>query len=314
MIELNCETDFVAKNEDFQTLADKILRRRGRPRSLLILPRSRRPRSTVGTVDEAVLALSARIGEKLELRRVVQLDGQVALYLHRRSVRPAAASACSSHTTATDAEAARGAAMQIAALRPRYLTREDVPADVVENERRIAEANAREEGKPEQALAAIVEGRLNGFYKDDVLLEQASVHEPKKTVKALLDEAGVTVTGSPASRSARPDRRRPAVDATGPCDGGAAGSDRGSHGGARRSRRARRVLLKLGGEMFGGGAVGVDPDVVAGRGPADRRGRQRRRRRSRSSSAAATSSAAPSCPSAAWTAPAPTTWACSAPS
>jgi elongation factor Ts len=83
--------------------------------------------------------------------------------------------------------------MHIAAARPSYTTRDEVPAEVLENERRIAEATAREEGKPEQVLTRIVDGRINGFYKDVVLLEQPSVQEPKKTVKALLDEAGVTV-------------------------------------------------------------------------------------------------------------------------
>jgi elongation factor Ts len=83
--------------------------------------------------------------------------------------------------------------MQIAAMRPQYVSRDEVPADVVENERRIAEATAREEGKPEQALPKITEGRVNGFFKDVVLLEQASVQDNKKTVQALLDEAGVTV-------------------------------------------------------------------------------------------------------------------------
>jgi elongation factor Ts len=79
-------------------------------------------------------------------------------------------------------------------MRPKYLTRDDVPADVVENERRIAEATAREEGKPEQALPRIVEGRVSGFFKDNVLLDQAAVQDAKKTVKALLEEAGVTIT------------------------------------------------------------------------------------------------------------------------
>ena len=84
--------------------------------------------------------------------------------------------------------------MQIAAMRPQYVTRDEVPADVVAKEREIAEATAREEGKPEQALPRIIEGRVNGFFKDVVLLEQPSVKEHKKTVKAVLDEAGVTVT------------------------------------------------------------------------------------------------------------------------
>jgi elongation factor Ts len=83
--------------------------------------------------------------------------------------------------------------MQAAAMRPLYTTRDEVPAETVENEKRIAEATAREEGKPEQALPKIVEGRVNGFFKDVVLLEQASVQESKKSVKAVLDEAGVTV-------------------------------------------------------------------------------------------------------------------------
>ncbi len=92
-----------------------------------------------------------------------------------------------------DAAAARAAAMQIAAMKAQYLTRDEVPADVVASERSIAEQKTREEGKPEQAIAKIVEGRLGGFYKEIVLLEQESVSEAKKSVKTVLDEAGTTV-------------------------------------------------------------------------------------------------------------------------
>jgi elongation factor Ts len=84
--------------------------------------------------------------------------------------------------------------MQVAALRARWLSREDVPADIVEGERRVFEEKTRAEGKPEQAVAKIVEGRLGGFYKDNVLLEQESVRESGKSVKQVLDAAGVTVT------------------------------------------------------------------------------------------------------------------------
>jgi elongation factor Ts len=84
--------------------------------------------------------------------------------------------------------------MQIAAMRPQFVTRAEVPGDVIQNEQRIAEATAREEGKPEQALAKIVEGRVNSFFKDTVLLEQPAVQDLKRTVGALLAEAGVTVT------------------------------------------------------------------------------------------------------------------------
>jgi elongation factor Ts len=91
-------------------------------------------------------------------------------------------------------EAARGAAMQIAAMRPRFLTRDEVPAEVIETERRVAEAKAIEDGKPEAALPKIIEGTVNGYFKTNVLLEQESVQESKKSVKAVLDASGTTVT------------------------------------------------------------------------------------------------------------------------
>ena len=121
----------------------------------------------------------------------------MALYLHRRSADlPPAIGVLVAYDGARRRQRPRPPAASrctIAAARPQYITRDEVPADVLENERRIAEATAREEGKPEQVLARIVEGRVNGFFKDVVLLEQPSVQDPKKTVKALLDEAGVTV-------------------------------------------------------------------------------------------------------------------------
>ena len=90
-------------------------------------------------------------------------------------------------------EGAKGAARQIAAMRPQYLTRDEVPADVVAKEREIAEATSREEGKPEQAIPKITDGRVNAYFKDVVLLEQPSVTESKKTVQAVLEEAATTV-------------------------------------------------------------------------------------------------------------------------
>ena len=192
MVELNSETDFVAKSADFQALAEKVLRVAvdQKPADVDALKKAS---LDGGTVDDAIQALSARIGEKLELRRYIHVDGPVALYLHRRDPDlPPAIGALVAYE-GTDTDLAKGVAMHIAAARPSYLTREEVPGDVLENERRIAEATAREEGKPEQVLPRIVEGRINGFYKDVVLLEQPSVQEPKKTVKALLDAAGVTV-------------------------------------------------------------------------------------------------------------------------
>ena len=126
--------------------------------------------------------------------RVVVFDGQVASYMHRRASDLPPQIGVLVQFDGGDVEAARGAAMQIASLRASYLSRDDVPPDIVENERRIAEATAREEGKPEAALLKIVEGRLNGFFKDVALLEQPYVRDNKKTVRQMLDDAGVTVT------------------------------------------------------------------------------------------------------------------------
>lgn len=196
MIEINCETDFVAKNDEFQALAEKIVTAaaEAKPADLEAL---KAVEVDGKTVDTLVQELSAKIGEKLELRRLAVFDGPVAVYLHKRaSDLPPAVGVLVEYSGEGDAaaEAARAAAMQVAALKAKYLSRDEVPADTVENERRIAEETAKNEGKPEAALPKIVEGRLNGFFKDVVLLEQASVTDSKKTVKALLDDAGATVS------------------------------------------------------------------------------------------------------------------------
>ena len=197
MIELACETDFVAKNAEFQKLAADIVAVAAADKlgdvDALYAARLADGR----TVSEAVEATNAVIGEKLELRRAVYFDGAVSTYLHKRaSDLPAQVGVLVEYAGGGDAAeaTARGAAMQIAAMRPRFVTRDEVPADTVEDERRIAEATAREEGKPEQALPKIVEGRLNGFFKDTVLVDQPSVQDMKKSVGALLSEAGITVT------------------------------------------------------------------------------------------------------------------------
>jgi len=193
LVELNCETDFVAKNEQFQELAraiaDVAAQLRPADREALLAATL----DSGQAVGEAIDALAVVIGEKLELGRVTVLDAPVAVYLHRRaSDLPPAVGVLVAYDGGDD-DAARTAAMQIAAMRPEYVSRDDVPADVVENERRIAEATAREEGKPEAALPKIVDGRVQGFFKQVVLLEQPSVTDNKKSVGQQLQEAGVTV-------------------------------------------------------------------------------------------------------------------------
>ena len=191
LVELKSETDFVAKNEDFIAKAQQIaeVANEVKASDTAALKAAELDGKTVGEVVEQ---LAITIGEKIELGRVAYFEGPVVTYLHRRAADlPPAVGVLVSYDG--DADAARGAAMQVAAMRPQYLARDEVPADVVAKEREIAEATSREEGKPEQAIAKITEGRLNGFFKDVVLLEQPSVTENKKTVQAVLKDAGTTV-------------------------------------------------------------------------------------------------------------------------
>jgi elongation factor Ts len=197
LLELNCETDFVAKNADFVALAQQLVEHGEQAgvtdaESLLA--------STLAdgrTVADTIHEQSAKIGEKLVLSRFAKLDGVVAVYLHRKAQDlPPQVGVLVEYAGKTDEAAdadARGVAMQIAAMRPKFLNRDEVPAETVESERRIAEQTAREEGKPEAAMPKIIEGRVNAFFKDFVLLEQASVTDNKKTVKQILAEAGIEV-------------------------------------------------------------------------------------------------------------------------
>jgi elongation factor Ts len=192
LVELNSETDFVAKNEEFVAVAQQIAEAANGAKAgdADALKAVKLGDSTVG---ETVDGLAVKIGEKIELGRVVYFDGPVATYMHRRAADLPPAVGVLVEYDGDDQDAARGAAMQVAAMRPQYVSRDEVPADVVAKEREIAEATAREEGKPEQALPKIIEGRVNGFFKDVALLDQPSVQDSKKSVKAVLDEAGVRV-------------------------------------------------------------------------------------------------------------------------
>jgi elongation factor Ts len=194
IIELASETDFVAKNEQFQTLAADIVAHFAGSSATDVESLKGEMLKDGKTVEENIQNLAAVIGEKLELRRAAKLDGQVATYLHRKASDLPPQVGVLVQFSGDDTEAARGAAMQVAAMRPKYLTRDDVPAEVIEGERRVAEEKTRAEGKPEQAIAKIVEGRVNAALKDLTLLEQASVQDEKKTVKQVLEAAGVAVT------------------------------------------------------------------------------------------------------------------------
>jgi elongation factor Ts len=196
LLELACETDFVAKSERFQELAQEIVQHIAatRPADVPALLAS-----TLGgsTVQEVVDEANAALGEKIEVRRFAAFDdGFVAVYLHKTSpdLPPQVGVLVELDGSGDDlATVAKETAQHVAAFAPTYVSREDVPADVVENERRIAEATAREEGKPEQALPKIVEGRVQGYFKENVALEQPFAKDAKKTVKAVLADSGATL-------------------------------------------------------------------------------------------------------------------------
>ncbi|MFE7119526.1 translation elongation factor Ts [Streptomyces sp. NPDC057654] len=200
LLELKCETDFVAKGDKFIVVADALAAHVAKtsPADIETLRASEiEPGKTVQAyVDEA----NATLGEKIVLDRFAQYTGgYVAAYMHRTSpdLPPQVGVLVElDKGTASDeaaAEAAKDVAQHIAAFAPKFLTREDIPAETVENERRVAEATAREEGKPEAALERIVEGRVTGFFKESVLLDQPFAKDNKKTVQKVLDEAGVTL-------------------------------------------------------------------------------------------------------------------------
>ncbi len=196
LVEVNCETDFVAKGDKFINLADPVLTQavaaQAADADQLLASKLEDGRTVQELLDEA----NALIGEKIEVRRVARVEGgKVVSYLHKTSPDLPAQIGVLVALDGGDDQVGRDVAMHVAAFAPSVLTRDEVPAETVENERRLAEATAKEEGKPEAALPEIVEGRVNGFFKENVLLEQAFAKDPKKTVAKVLDEAGATATG-----------------------------------------------------------------------------------------------------------------------
>ncbi len=196
LVEVLCETDFVAKGERFIALADEVLTQAVATKSADADALLASTLSDGKTVKDLLDDANATIGEKIEVKRVARLEGEhVVSYLHRTSPDLPAQIGVLVSTSGGDDTTARDVAMHVAAFSPTVLSREEIDAETVENERRVAEATAKEEGKPEAALPRIIEGRVNGFFKEQVLLEQPFAKEPKKTVGKVLDEAGAQATG-----------------------------------------------------------------------------------------------------------------------
>lgn len=196
LVELNCETDFVAKTDLFQQVAADIAAaalKAGVSDRLEVLAL---PVRDGQTASELIDSASASLKEKLELGRFAAFTGgYIATYLHKSDPGLPPTLGVLVDLDEAGADVAMDVAHQVAAMRPQYVTRDEVPGDVVAHERAIAEQITRDEGKPEQAIPKIVEGRLNAYFKDVVLTEQASVRDPKKSVKQLLAESKAAVRG-----------------------------------------------------------------------------------------------------------------------
>ncbi|MBF4633603.1 elongation factor Ts [Agreia pratensis] len=195
LIELASETDFVAKNDKFVALADSVLDAAVAAGATSVEEALAAP-AAGGTVADLISNEAAILGEKIELRRLAVVTGDAfAIYLHKTSKDLPPQVGVVVGYTGSDADTARSIAQHISFANPEFLAREDVPAEAVENERRIVEEISRGEGKPEAALPKIIEGRLGAYYKQVALLEQDYAKDNKQQVKKVLADAGVTVSG-----------------------------------------------------------------------------------------------------------------------
>ena len=195
LVEINAETDFVAKNEKFIDFAAKVL-------DAAIASGAQTAEELAeavadgGSVKELTDSMQAVIGEKIVVRRVARLAApRVDTYLHRTNPDLPAQVAVLVGTDEAAAEVAHDIAMHIAAYSPLYLAREDVPEETVAKERAIAEETTRAEGKPEKAVPRIVEGRLNGYFKENCLVDQPYAKDPKTTVGKVVGATGGELTG-----------------------------------------------------------------------------------------------------------------------
>lgn len=194
LVEVLCETDFVAKNPKFGELADQVL-------AAAIETKATDAESLLAatvdgqTVQELLDEANATIGEKIEVKRVARIEAPVvSAYLHKTSPDLPAQIGVLMGTEGGDEQVGRDVAMHIAAFSPNVLSRDDIDEETVANERRIAEQTAKEEGKPEAAMPKIIEGRVNGYFKENVLLDQPFAKDAKKSVGKVLEEAGASAT------------------------------------------------------------------------------------------------------------------------
>ena len=189
-VELNSETDFVAKTPKFIDFADTVLSAAVKVNANGIDDVLAAP-SDEGTVKESVEEAAALFGEHVKIGQFAKIEGpRVEIYAHKKSAEMPPSIVAMIATDEAGAAVAHEAALQISAMGAQWLSREDVPEDIVESERRVATEKSLAEGKPEKIVPKIVEGRLNAFFKENVLLEQAYVKDPSKTIGDLFKEVG----------------------------------------------------------------------------------------------------------------------------
>lgn len=195
MIELACETDFVAKSDRFVELGNTVLQALADSGAETVAAALAAPVEGAESVGQLIDDQAATLGEKLELRRVIRIPGDTfSIYLHRTNKDLPPQVGVVLAYQGDDVETARSIAQHISFADPQYLSRSDVPPSDVESERRIVEEISRGEGKPEAALPKIVEGRVTAFFKQVALLEQDYARDNKLTVSRVLADAGITVT------------------------------------------------------------------------------------------------------------------------
>ncbi|MFC5928520.1 elongation factor Ts [Cryobacterium melibiosiphilum] len=195
MIELACETDFVAKGDKFVVLADKVLDAVAAAGATTV-EEGLAALAGTQTVADLIDGEAAIIGEKFELRRVVAVNGEsFSIYLHKTSKDLPPQVGVVLGYAGADAETARSIAQHISFANPEYLAADDVPAEAVETERKIVTEISKNEGKPEAALPKIVEGRVKAYFKQVALLEQDYAKDNKVSVSKVLADAKLTVSG-----------------------------------------------------------------------------------------------------------------------
>lgn len=194
LVEVNSETDFVAKNQKFIDFSNEVLAAAVASGAADLDALFAAPMGE-GTVKDRLDAFAAIIGEKLQVGRIVRVEGEnVDLYLHQTNPDLPPQVGVFVVTDAAGKSVAHDIAMHVAAYMPAYLDRDSVPADVLDKERATLEKITLEEGKPANIVPKIVEGRLNAFYKDNCLVDQAFARDPSKSVAQVLKEAGAKVT------------------------------------------------------------------------------------------------------------------------